>query len=353
MKIITDKDKAISLLKRSVTGQMLKNFSPELQDDEDIVKEAVNIHGNAIQYASERLRDNIDVATIAVKKNQLSFKFLGPNLKNKKKFILDNLESNISSGEIFKYCDESLKKDRSFVIDFIKKNAFGLKYCASEFKLDREIAFLALESNSYSFRYIKKSLRDDVEITQKALEDGYNFDIISNNFKNNEEVVFFALEHLDDISDFSSFKNIGPDLKNNKDFFIKVIQTKPGVFQHASNELKQDMQLVKSVLQGFGCKIDYPYSNIKELLEPQIKYFPHYLKFAPEEVINDRNIILKVIQKSLSNISYASEEIRNMLGTNKNEFIPKLKKIISIESLAEKLEKDLDSKESNLRKNKI
>lgn len=211
-----------------------------------------------------------------------------------------------------------------------------------------------MESNAYSYRYIKKSLRDDIEITKKALEYPYNFDIISNAFKNDEEMVFLVIKKLENGVDFHPIKDIGTDLKNNKDFFIKIISKNPNLFQYASDKLKEDLELLESLLKNLGCKIDYAYTNNKDLIKPQLEIFPSFLKFATKEVLNDRHVILKAIQYKPGYIKYASEEIKNMLGQDKNEFIPKLKKIISIESFAEKLEKDLDKNtDFNLRKNKI
>ena len=342
MEIITDKYTAFNLLKRSTTGQVVKNFAPELRDEFDIMMEAVTIHGYALQYASERLSNNKDIVEQAVSKHQLAFKHAGAKIMNNSTFVLDNLEPNITSGEIYKYCSAELQKDRDFAISFIQKNAFGLKYFPAEFKADKEIAILALNQNEYAFQYIKKELRDTPELTKRALVDPQNFRFIAKRYKNDENIALLAIEHLDNSLDFSEFANIGPSLKNNKDFFRKVISKRAILFQHASDDLKKDCAFMKEFFDYMQIKIDYPYSDHKELLTPHLLKNSYYFRFASEDMLNDRHIILKALQKTPGNIRYASDEIKNMLGTNKAQYVSTLEKIISIEALAEKLNTNLD-----------
>lgn len=254
-----------------------------------------------------------------------------------------------------------LRDDNDIVKEAVSINGNAIQHASERLRDDIDIATIAVKKNQLSFKYLSSKLRnnkkfilDDVEVTKKALEAPYNFDYISNDFKNDEEIASLVINNLSDEINFPPFKNIGLNLKNNKKFFIKIISKTPYLFQYASNELKEDLDLLEHLLKKLRCKVDYSYSNSKELLEPQIKDFPYFLNFATEEILNDRKIILKAIQKSSSNIQYASEEIKNMLGTNKNQFITRLKKIISIEDLAEKLAEKLDSNtEFNSHKNKI
>lgn len=347
MEIITDKDKALSILKGSRTGQQLGKFSDKLRDDSYVVMKAVSIHGNALKFASKHLSNNLEIVRCAVDKNPLSFQYAGDEVKKNRAFILEILDGTITMGQIFKFCDSALQADRSFAIEFVKKNAFGLLYFPSALKADREVALLALDTNEFSFQYIKKQLRNEKEITKKALGNPYNFGIIAPKYRNDEEMSLIAVKNLVDEDMFSVFKNLGPSLKNNRDFFLKVIAINKKLFRYASDELKSDCDLLKIVLEKSDCKIDYPYANVKELLAPQIKRHLFYLNFASQEMLNDRGIILEVLKKNVNYINYASVEIQNMLGSKKQDYVEKLEKIISIEALANKLDNSLDKDEKS------
>ena len=344
MKLITNKYDALKALKKSKTGQVFKTFAPELKNEVDIVLEAVNIHGYALKYASTRLKNNEEIVKKAVSKHQLAFKHAGIQIMKNEKFIIDNLQSDITSGEVFKFCSPELQKNRRFAIRFVEKNAFGLKYFPAEFKADKEIAQLALEKNEYSFRYINKELRDTLEFTHQALKNSDNFKIIAKKYKNDEAIALLAIDNLTDNEEFSNFQYIGENLKNNKEFFKKVILKRAVLFQYAGNELKKDSNFIKYFFDQMHIKVDYPYNDYKELIQPQILKNFYYFRFASEEILNDRHILLKALKKDTSAIRYASSEIKNMLGTNKNLYISTLEKIINIEALSEKLNKDLENK---------
>lgn len=348
MKIITNKEIALKLLKRSVSGQVLKVFSPELQNNFDIVMQAVTIHGYALKYASENLSNNKDIVEKASEKHQRAFKYAGSELKNDNKFIIDILKPDYFSGKIFTYCSTELQNDIMFVKEFIKYNAFGLKYFPEKFKYDEEIALLALNKNEYAFQYIKKKVRDKPEITKRALVNPQNIGFIAKKFKNNEDMLLIAVENLQNNEDFEQFSTISDNLKRSKEFFIKVINKKPLLFQHTSNELKKDIDLIKVFLKNMELSFDSKCDNYKELLSPHFKENSYYLKFVPQEVLNDKKVILGALEKNLRNISYANEDLKLMLGNNKSEYISKLRNIISIEDLSEKL--NLALKENNISK---
>ena len=59
-------------------GSVLQFFSADIRADRRIVAEAVKTCGGAIQFASDILRDDIDIAVDAVTRDPLAARFLGP-----------------------------------------------------------------------------------------------------------------------------------------------------------------------------------------------------------------------------------------------------------------------------------
>ena len=59
MKIITDKNEALIAVKQN--GYALQYVSDRLRDDPEIVKIAVRQYGEALKYVSDRLRNNIEL----------------------------------------------------------------------------------------------------------------------------------------------------------------------------------------------------------------------------------------------------------------------------------------------------
>ena len=101
MKIITDKNEALELIKkeprifllcsdelRADKEVVLEFFKQNgytllgaLQDDKEIVEIAVNQNGLALRDVSQRLRDNEEIVEIAVKQNGEALEYAGDDLK--------------------------------------------------------------------------------------------------------------------------------------------------------------------------------------------------------------------------------------------------------------------------------
>jgi hypothetical protein len=60
---ITDKNKALIKVKKN--GLALEFTSDRLRDDPEIVKIAVEKNGEALEYASDRLRDDLELRKLA------------------------------------------------------------------------------------------------------------------------------------------------------------------------------------------------------------------------------------------------------------------------------------------------
>ena len=79
-----EKIKAIQVVRYN--GLALKNF-PELNNDEEVVEAAVRANGRALEFASERLKDNERIALLAVSEDIRAFDFVSPRLKADPAFL--------------------------------------------------------------------------------------------------------------------------------------------------------------------------------------------------------------------------------------------------------------------------
>ena len=79
MKIITDRNEAMEMVAKN--GINLQYLSPELQDDEELVRIAVNQDGWALGYASPRLQDNDEIVKIALSRDSDALQFASHRLQ--------------------------------------------------------------------------------------------------------------------------------------------------------------------------------------------------------------------------------------------------------------------------------
>ena len=113
-------------------GLALK-FVSNFQDNEEIVKIAVQQDGWALCYASKRLKDNEEIVKEAVKQNGWGLEFASKRLKNNEKIVNEAVKQN---GYALQFASCNLQKE------FIKKQPELIKYV----KQTPELVKLAIDS---------------------------------------------------------------------------------------------------------------------------------------------------------------------------------------------------------------
>jgi hypothetical protein len=128
-----------SKLNRNYVLETIRNIPQDLeyakvfQNDMEVVLEAVKREGDALEYASQELKNNkiIILRAITSKKHKFStFKYASSELKNDKEFVLQAIKV---SRQVFRYCNEILKTDRDILLilnrqwDIQKERILNLK----------------------------------------------------------------------------------------------------------------------------------------------------------------------------------------------------------------------------------
>ena len=124
---------------------------------------------------------------------------LSEELQNNKDIILHIVKNNNNG---YKYVPEKLKNDRDIIFECVKKNNNVYKNISEDLKSDTEIALVALKKNITLLKLAPFIIRN-------------NPDIILEIIKNNTNSFRYICKSLEYISD---------ELKNNKNFILKVIE---------------------------------------------------------------------------------------------------------------------------------
>lgn len=121
-------------------------------DCKEEVKEMVNINGELLMLASERLRDDDEIVKTALNNNGLSLSF-----------VSDRLSSH-------------------YQIVKIAVNNWGgsLKFAKPEFRDDKDLALLAVSTCSNAVEYLSNRLKDDYDVFEKAISYKSINDVLGN-----------------------------------------------------------------------------------------------------------------------------------------------------------------------------
>ena len=351
----------------------LKYASARLKDDKSIVRKAVRSTPDVIEYASEKLRKDkdfvIDLVLEAIEKkaNDLhdvtwAYKY-GPMIENVKDCLNDNKEimkKLVHYEEDFaKYLSDKLRDDREFILGVIKdRNSTILKYASPRLQDDREVIMVALEHVASSIQYASKRLKNDKELISKAFEHSWNdFSYISKD-QENTEILIAAIKRFGTVapeivsSEFGEFidptftqyetfmSNLTENARDNKEVMLAAINENGSAFKYGSERMRSDKELLNLALERYSYDFPLEYAspalqNDKEIILKAMNKNSENIKFASPEIRNDPEVVMESIKSNGSNFKYASYELKNnkdfilsalLENTNIYSYIPESQK---------------------------
>ena len=205
---------------------------------------------NFIKNVSPRLRSDKEFILKAVKTSGFFLLHIDPVFQKDKDVVFEAVKSDFCA---FAWADESLKKDRDFVLACCKVNPGILQYVDGSLLEDREIAITAIETNGRALMFIGESFRDDKEIVLKAIANSHILDWVIINVP-----LAYASERLrndPDVvkaameKDFKTFVSAGDEIQDNKEFALCAVQQDGLLLKYCSDRLRADNEVVIAAIK--------------------------------------------------------------------------------------------------------
>ena len=252
-------------------------------------------------------------------KNDLEIKEQSKFWDNKKivETILKKSDSWVSRDTLEKFNKISprLKKDKDIVSLVLKKD-FPLFYpiIDSSLKIDLPLLKGVVNSKSSSFIHLPKKLKDNKDIARTAVKRSGNCYLhISQRLKEDKEIVNLTLakkptmfkhipkKYREDLNiattvimeDITLIKYVGEKIRANKSFIEKAILCGASL-KYASNELKNDKEIVKLAVNQYDSNLLYAHLEIKKDKQFLLGKFPLYLAFiyCSKTILQDKEIFI-------------------------------------------------------------
>ncbi len=199
--------------------------SSRLQDNESLVKKAINESGFAIAYASERIQNNEAFLIHALRHNNTIYKF---EIEDKP-FILKLLKNDIDVTDSF---NTELKNDTRFITKCIEETGYGMDYATAKQKRDRAFILKAIAKNFTAIHGVDRSLKNDKEILLKALGNKRVLSCCS---------IGYDSSHL---FRYHSYY-FGNKLYNDKAFVMEALKVQPNIFKYIREDLKKEKEILE------------------------------------------------------------------------------------------------------------
>ena len=144
-------------------------FSKKINDYETMFH-AVSLNGISLEYASDALRDNNVIATVALSNNTWSVEFMSSRIKADRKLMLKAVKKN---GAILGYLPH-FAHDKVFAKAAVRENGANMQYLSGKMRNDKEIALIGISNNNYCVRFLSDELKNDKEIAIASLSQSEN-----------------------------------------------------------------------------------------------------------------------------------------------------------------------------------
>jgi hypothetical protein len=120
-------------------GFDLSLLSRENQNNKNIVLAAISKKpqsGTAIAFASDALKDDEDIALIAINNDPLALEYISSRLQNHRTIVEAAVSKN---GETLKYASHNMKNDKDVVLKAVTQSKTAFKYASFQMRTDEDI----------------------------------------------------------------------------------------------------------------------------------------------------------------------------------------------------------------------
>ncbi|EPT3015780.1 DUF4116 domain-containing protein [Salmonella enterica] len=164
-------DKDITLTAVQSKGYILSHASARLKDDKDIVLAAVQSYGYSMQYVSERLKDDEDVVIAAIGKTGSALEHISDRFKDEKDIVLKAVQND---GYALKFASERLKDDKQIVLNSVNNYGPALEYASDRLKDDKFVVMEAVSHSGHALKYASERMRDNNSVVSIAMKNDSN-----------------------------------------------------------------------------------------------------------------------------------------------------------------------------------
>lgn len=321
-------------------AQIFEYIQEELKNNKDFLLEAIKNNHSVLQYVSEELKNERSFILECVKVNGYALFDTKEKFKNDKEIVLEAVKNK---GESLKYASEFLKADKDVVLEAVKNYGESIQYASEFLKTDKDVVLEAVKNNKMSKDYLNRDLKNFIN-KQEREED--NFNLILENFITTNNV---------------SKENKEDNIKNHALFpIVRITQIKNEFYSENVNEptiaeaIKDPKFALHLVKQNGSYLYELPEDlrNNKEIVLEAVKNNGKALNYASENLKNDKEVFYHAVKNDSNAIRYVNRDLQEFAINKGVENLIKPDINIKIEGVLDKVRSFFKSPE-NTNKNKI
>lgn len=282
-----DKKVVLRKFQISKSGAALEHAAPHLQDDLQVVGNALQYDGMNLRWASPRLKNNPDCVKLALKQNSGAAQFIGPELSKDKVFFQNSLLCFHPS--IILHADPEVRYDKAVALIAAKNWYYEMEWANDVLRTDDDFITTALAVNPSRLSKVPEKYRNDRELIKALVQKRSVLQYAHTDFRDDEEIAALAADYTD-----YALNVISDRLKRNEVFMLARIAKNYSSFKYADAILMGDRTFVLKAVKISG-------KVIKSLPDG-----------SPYRI--DEEIVLEAVKQDLENLNYPPAGLRDVDG---------------------------------------
>lgn len=302
-------------------GLALQYASDSKRKNYGMVLLAVQQNGKALQYAlvgSDDYTDNVAVVKAATEQDPLSIliansRFTNPELDDsiEKKDVEQILANAVEKDNRLIQFVPSLKSNKTAILGAVRKDPKLLSVADDSLKKDKVFIKSCFEISHEALAYADASITDDNDyIKKRIIENPKAILYASNRIKTDFD---FYINNMEEIK-VGVLEYAPNSIKDDYSVIQAAVYEDPMAIQYASAFLKNDNDLARLVLEENGLGLQYLSPSIKDdegWVKTAVEQNPLALQYASEKRKNDPELLKGLISKDGLYLKNIDESIRN------------------------------------------
>ena len=162
----------------------IQYLSPRLRGDRDVAMLVVKQCGQLLEHCFFTVQDDPEVVREAVKHDDqdrdleyVAFKFASDRLKNSLEAVEHAVDNN---GHAILHASKRLRENKEVALRAVRQNGYALQHLCEALRDDKDVVLAAVENRGYALQYASDRLREDLEVVYAATccNDGEGCDVL-------------------------------------------------------------------------------------------------------------------------------------------------------------------------------
>ena len=311
------------------------------EDDFDMVLFAVTKSDDALEQASDRIRNDPELVSILLEHNPYILKHCSPAIIKNTKIVRKSIRASpctflhadpsfLSNKAVAVYCiemclqkyrswcpfnlyhhlDPILKMDQDIIRLTLRYKAETLYDIPTDLPFYREVVMEFLEINPRYIEYLSTPYLDDKDIIHHYIRHHYDcgiwFFYVSDRLRNNVDTVKLFLKHSE-----LGLKYVGRQAKRNMDILKFSLLRNSNNFHFVPVRYRKDQTLINLALDGNGFLLFSCVPYTVPMILRAIAQNPSVYNHLSPEMQSDRELFLTIVRKGHSICSKFSPAYRD------------------------------------------